>query len=172
MVRGVLGLGLLIVMLLGLSACDSSESMLFRPAVSTLITKARGYKEAGDLTKALSRLEAAQELSPESSEIAYDLGVIYLEQNRLTQAIASLEQAEKYAPDNVTILYTLGNAYAAKIEQTLQQAKASPKSPAPDLTSDKTQAIAVFEQFLTKASDSDPGRDAVNQQLGWLKALP
>ena len=63
---------------------------------------------------ALPRAELATQLAPNSYEVWFILGSLYLQQEQVDEGIDVLQKAENLAPEEEGILFTLGNAYFQK----------------------------------------------------------
>jgi tetratricopeptide (TPR) repeat protein len=63
---------------------------------------------------ALPRAELATQLVPNSYEVWFILGSLYLQQEQVDDGINVLQKAENLAPEEEGILFTLGNAYFRK----------------------------------------------------------
>lgn len=72
---------------------------------------------------ALPRAELATQLAPDSYDVWFILGSLYIQQAQLDKGIQVLEKAENLAPEQEGILFNLGNAYFQKGEYEQAQEK-------------------------------------------------
>lgn len=86
---------------LGVTGCDSDEA-IFKPAVVKLAEEAHQLSQSGQLDTAIGRLEAAASLTPNASQIQYDLGVLYHQKGWPLKAIEAYSAAIKANPDQTS----------------------------------------------------------------------
>jgi tetratricopeptide (TPR) repeat protein len=131
------------------------------------VDRALELSRAGHHQEALAALEEARKGLPESAELHYDLGTVYLGMNDLDNAEKAFKRALETAEGKVrqAALYNLGLVSA----QAATQAEASQDTAA--LAKAKWQEAA--EQFRKVAELAPGNQDAVhNLELALLKAFP
>lgn len=171
--------------LLGFAACSQGgDNAVYQPALAKLIEKAREYKDQGQVETAISRLEAAADIAPDTYQVHYNLGVLYSETSNWEKAARHLEKALEISPDQPNGLYTLGYTYESMgdaFNQAAQAASSSetdspaPQAPGPSPEEARAKAhdayqkaISAYQRFLEVAPSSDPGRADVQNQLELL----
>ena len=63
---------------------------------------------------AFPRAELASQLAPESYDVWFILGSLYIQQEKIDKGIEVLEKAESLAPEQAGVLFRLGSAYFQK----------------------------------------------------------
>jgi tetratricopeptide (TPR) repeat protein len=173
------------------SGCTTDMTM--QPAVVKLSERADALIKENKPEEALCRLEAASELAPESFQAQYNVGVTLNKLEQWERAVIPLKKAHEIKPESADILYTMGVNYQALGDAYVQAAKTAPNPPKPtDPTHSQptsapptsgaskaglkkardayTEAMKAYEHFLKIATEQDPSRADVNQQLEALKA--
>jgi tetratricopeptide (TPR) repeat protein len=91
------------------------------------LTRAKEFREDGDLAGALAEYETARTLAPDEPEIHLWLGVLYGEEGRDDEAAAAFATARKLLRNEVEFLVQRGMIYAQmdKVEATLADASAA-----------------------------------------------
>ena len=178
---GLTGLALV----LGAVFTGCSTDMTMQPAVVKLSQRADELIKENKPEEALCRLQASAELAPESFQTQYNVGVTLNKMQQWEKAVDPLKKAQAIKPESADILYTMGVNYQSLGDAYLQMAKtpapktpASPEAPPATGSAEATQkaldayteAMKAYEHFLKVATEQDPSRADVNQQLEALKS--
>lgn len=174
--------GILLSLLLLFSFGCAQDEAVYQPAVAKLIERASELKHAQQMDQAISRLEAAADLTPQAFEVQYNLGVLYSETNQWAKAVEHLKKAVAISPNQPNGLYTLGFAYESlgdsfsALDSKLSESKEKSSNPAANSEHAATQqleayqnALSTYQLFLKVAPSTDPGRKEVEEQLNLLQ---
>ena len=113
--------------------------------VKVLRAQAMFYRQAGQTSVALEKIEAALALAPDNIELMMSQARLYYGLKRFEAYERTLKQALEVAPNHPELLNALGYFY---VEQG--------------------QALAQATQLLDKAIDLAPGRYHILDSRGWL----
>jgi tetratricopeptide (TPR) repeat protein len=161
--NGVFSGVLLLSFALALTGCEEDPSVM-KPALSKLVQEAQAASQEGNMAVARCRLESALSLSPESYQVAYNLGVVETQEMRWPEAISAYQKALDKKPKSPDALYGLTLAQR-ELALALLARVHSDKSQAPELQAEAGEAltacISSADLFLEVATDADPGRGRI-----------
>lgn len=95
-----------------------SEPEVAEPRTSLLLTEAREARVAGDMVKAIVKLEQALKFSPGEASVLYELGVVHEQMGIYDKAAAYYEQVFRLGMTQAGSLYELA---AAKLRDGFEQ---------------------------------------------------
>lgn len=145
-----------------------------------IVEAAAKYKD-GNLSGAISQLEAALEKAPDNPEVLSWLGFFYIKNNQSDLAVKVLEKAQKAKPDDLEVINNLGNAYLAtkRDDMALAQYKKivekSPNMYEPWYNiggiclrkQDFTGAVGAYEKALSLRKDAPDGYSLNNLGIAY-----
>jgi tetratricopeptide (TPR) repeat protein len=159
------------------------DKAVYQPAVAKLVQSADALKKANRVDEAICRLHAAVDISPDTFQLHYNLGVLYSQANRWAESAAELEKAVKLSPNDPNAWYTLGYAYTAMGDQAKRPSPTNgsqdmgsgpPTGPSAEMLAMAQayyqQALQAFDRYMAVAPQTDSGRQQVQQQMRYLQA--
>ncbi|HEU0230852.1 MAG TPA: tetratricopeptide repeat protein, partial [Burkholderiaceae bacterium] len=108
------------------------------------LTLAAIYRNSGRTDDALQVLVDADKALPDTSEIKYDLGMMYARQGKLKQFEALMRRVIELDPDNADAYNSLGYTYA-----------------------DQNEHLDEARDLLDHALELDPGNPFILDSMGW-----
>lgn len=144
-----------------LAGCKSQDDIVHQKSLSELNYKAQQLMQSGDLNGAVSRLEAAHDLSPTEPTTMFNLAVAYQMQGKYDDAIQLFNELLKQpGQDQAELHKNLGIAYEAKAD-TLngQAAKGTIDSGMDNQTASEqqNQSIEAYKAALEHYKQALPG---------------
>ena len=137
-------------------------SGMMKPAVAKLVADAKKLTEAGDTAKARCRLDSALVLSPDSYEVAYNLGVVSSQDLHYKEAIEAYTKALKLKENSSDALYGLALSYEGLGQDF--SSKVDAKS-VPKFRKNANEAFVLClettETFFLNSLPEDPGREDI-----------
>lgn len=165
-----------IVTVMAFSGCKQ-EDLIHQKSMSELNIKAQQMLQAGDVNGAVSRLEAAHDLSPDEPNTSLNLAIAYQMQGNHDKAIELFQGLlNKPGQDQGELYKNLGITYEAKadaLDAKKRELAEDPKADATQLESMKAEATESYQAALQnyeQAISKVKGSDQVQRQIDQIHA--
>lgn len=129
--------------------------------------RAVAAQESGDVSSALLFFEEMQKIAPDSGEIMYNRGTLYLAQGMVDRAVSLFSRAEDLGYGEAQLFYNRGNAlFTAGDYQRAREDYQTALEIAPDdpeilnnlgVTESRLKMYDPAEEHLNRAAEIDPG---------------
>lgn len=158
------------VVLMFLSGC-AQQDLVYQKPLAELNAKAQQMLQAGDVDGAVSRLEAAHDLSPEEPNTAFNLAVAYQMQGSHDKAIALFKELlDKPGHDKAELEKNLGITYEAKADALDSKARDKEGQPDPLLAQEAMDAYREALQHYEAALPGSKNAAELQKQISLLQA--
>jgi len=127
-----------------LRTLDALKSREKHERIVVTLTLSSIYREAGRTDKAIEALLRADKEMPDTSEIKYDLGMLYVQQGKFDEFEALMKQVIELDPDNANAYNSLGYTLA-----------------------DQNTRLDEAQDLLERALDLDPESPFILDSVGW-----
>ena len=124
---------------------DTAEPQDEREQVLQALTRGQILRAAGRIDEAIRSLQAASITMPDSTEIRYDLAMLYENQDRLTEMEQQLRRIISMDPSHAHAYNALGYTLA-----------------------DRNMRLGEAEQLITRALQLDPNDPSILDSMGWV----
>jgi len=124
---------------------DSAQPQDEREQVLQALTRGQILRATGRIDEAIRSLQAASITMPDSTEIRYDLAMLYENQDRLTEMEQQLRRIISMDPSHAHAYNALGYTLA-----------------------DRNIRLGEAEQLVTRALQLDPNDPSILDSMGWV----
>lgn len=124
---------------------DTAEPQDEREQVLQALTRGQILRAAGRIDEAIRSLQAASITMPDSTEIRYDLAMLYENQDRLTEMEQQLRRIISIDPSHAHAYNALGYTLA-----------------------DRNMRLGEAEQLITRALQLAPNDPSILDSMGWV----
>lgn len=124
---------------------DTAEPQDEREQVLQALTRGQILRAADRIDEAIRSLQAASITMPDSTEIRYDLAMLYENQDRLTEMEQQLRRIISMDPSHAHAYNALGYTLA-----------------------DRNMRLGEAEQLITRALQLDPNDPSILDSMGWV----